>query len=72
MKKDGAMEGGDRKILIALDGHRAGKNLREIAEDVFGAERVAAEWSANSGVRLRTKRLVQKAQAHAERSQRDT
>ena len=72
MKKGGAMEDGDREVLIALDGHRAGKSLREIAEDVFGAERVAAERSANSGVRLRTKRLVHKAQAHAERSQRDT
>ena len=59
MKKDGAMDDGDREVLIALGGHRAGKSMREIAEDMFGAERVAAEWSANSGVRLRTKRLVQ-------------
>ena len=72
MKKGGAMKEGDREVLIALDGHRAGKSLREISEDLFGAERVAAEWSADSGVRLRTRRLVQKAQAHAERSQRDT
>ena len=50
MKKGGAMEDRDREVLIALDGHRAGKSLCEIAEDLFGAERVAAEWSADSGV----------------------
>ena len=72
MKKDGAMGDGDREVLIALEGHRAGKSTREIAEDVFGAERVAAEWSADSGVRLRTRRVVRKARAHVERGQRDT
>ena len=72
MKKDGAMDDGDREVLIALDGQRAGKSMREIAEELFGAERVAAEWSADGGVRLRTRRLVQKARVYAERSQRDT
>ena len=61
MRKDGTMKDGDREVLIALDGQRAGKSMREIAEDVFGAERVAAEWYADGGVRLRTRRVIQKA-----------
>ena len=64
------MKDGDREVLIALDGQRAGKSMREIAEDVFGAERVAAEWSADGGVRLQTRRLVQKARAHANADRR--
>ena len=70
MKKDGAMKDGDREVLIALDKHRAGKSMRGIAEDVLGAERAAAEWYADGGVRLRTRRVLQKARANAERGQR--
>ena len=72
MRKDGAMKDGDREVLIALAGQRAGKSMREIAEDVFGAERVAAEWQEDGGMRSRTRRLVQKARAHAEGGQGDT
>ena len=70
MKKDGAMKDGDREVLIALDKHRAGKSMRGIAEDVLGVERAAAEWYADGGVRLRTRRVLQKARANAERGQR--
>ena len=70
LKKDGAMKDGDREVLIALDKHRAGKSMRGIAEDVLGAERAAAEWYADGGVRLRTRRVLQKARANAERGQR--
>ena len=35
---------GDRELLIALDGDRAGKEAREIAEAIWGVERVAEEW----------------------------
>ena len=30
LKKGGAMKDGDREVLIALDGHRAGKSMREM------------------------------------------
>ena len=33
---------GDRGLLIALDGHVAGKSMRAITEALYGAERVAA------------------------------
>ena len=48
----------------------AGKSMRGIAEDVLGAERTAAEWYADGGVRLRTRRVLQKAWANGERGQR--
>ena len=67
MTQGGAKDDGDREVLIALEGHRAGKSLREIAEDLYGAEVVAAQWDADSWVRLRTRRLLRKAWAHAER-----
>ena len=67
LKKDEAMKDGGREVLIALDGHRAGKSMRGIAEDVFGAERAAAELYADGGVRLRTRRVLQKERANAER-----
>ena len=53
-------------------GHRAGNSTREVAEDVLGAKGVAVEWDVESGIRLRTQRVLQKARAHAERSHRDT
>ena len=50
---------------FALDRHIAVKGMREIAEDLYGAERVAAEWGPDSGLRARTRRLIGKAQGHA-------
>ena len=67
MKNGGTTGDGDRDVLIALEGHRAGKSLREIAEDLFGAEVVAADWGPDSGVRARTRRLLHKARVYAER-----
>ena len=71
LKRDGAMKDGDREALIELDGYRAGKSMRGVAEDVLGAERASAEWYADSGVRLRTRRVLEKARVNAERGQRD-
>ena len=58
---------GERDVLIALEGHAAGRSMREIAEDLCGAERVSAEWSSESVLCARTQRLLQRARARAER-----
>ena len=65
--RDKATGDGDRELLTAHDGHIAGKSMREIAVDLYGAERVAAEWTPDGGLRAQTRRLVHKARAHAER-----
>lgn len=48
---------------VALAGLRAGKSLREIAIDLYGADRVAADWHADSWTRARVQRLVDRARA---------
>ena len=58
---------GGRELLIARDGYSAGKSIREIAQDLFGAEVVVADWDPDSGVRARTRRLLHKARVYAER-----
>ena len=57
----------DWELRIALDGHAAGRSVREIAEDLYGSESVASDWGADSVLRAQTRRLVRKAQAHAKR-----
>ena len=39
-------------------GSQAGKSQREIAIDLFGAARVEAEWSIDSQMRAKVRRLV--------------
>ena len=68
MTRNEATQDGDRELRIALDGHVAGKSTREIAVDLYGAERVAAEWNPEGALRAHTRRLVRKALAHAERA----
>lgn len=63
MAREEVMADGDRELLIALEGHAAGKSLREIAEELHGAEVVAAEWSSDSVLRARMKRLLWKARS---------
>ena len=55
----------DREMVIALDGHLTGKCMREIADDLYGAERVAAEWTSESVLCARARRLLRKARAEA-------
>ncbi len=43
---------------VALAGVRSGKSMREIAVDLYGAERVAADWHADSRMRAKVRRLV--------------
>ena len=46
--------------LQALDATLAGATLREVAEALFGAAVVAADWHADSALRARVRRLVQR------------
>ena len=59
---------GDRELLMALDGNVAGKSMREIAADLYGAEMVAAEWTPDGVLRAQTRRLLRKVRDHAERT----
>lgn len=46
--------------LQALDANQAGASLREIAEGLFGSAEVASDWHADSALRARVRRLVQR------------
>jgi hypothetical protein len=47
--------------LQALDATLAGASLREVAEGLFGADAVAADWHKDSALRARVRRLVRAA-----------
>ena len=46
---------------MALDGRLAGKSLRQIAVDLYGAARVAEEWRSDSSMRGRVRWRVKQA-----------
>lgn len=46
--------------LQALDANQAGASLREIAEGLFSSTGVASDWHADSALRARVRRLVQR------------
>ena len=46
-----------------LAGSRGGKSLREIAIDIYGREQVDADWHADSWMRAKLRRLLQRAEA---------
>lgn len=46
--------------LQALDANQAGASLREIAEGLFGSDEVVSGWQADSALRARVRRLVQR------------
>lgn len=48
---------------VAAAGLWAGKGLREIAVDLFGAARVDAEWIPDGWMRAKVRRLVQRARS---------
>ena len=48
---------------VALAGIRSGKSMREIAVDLYGADRVAAGWHADSRMRAKVRRLISRARA---------
>lgn len=49
--------------LQALDATLAGAFLREVAEGLFGADAVAADWHKDSALRARVRRLVRRGEA---------
>jgi hypothetical protein len=46
--------------LQALDANQAGASLREIAEGLFGSTETASDWHADSALRARVRRLLQR------------
>jgi len=60
--EDGAGEPAALLAVVAA-GLRAGKPLREIAVDLYGREQVDADWHADSRMRSKLRRLVQRARA---------
>ena len=48
---------------VALAGVRSGKSMREIAVDLYGADRVAAGWHGDGRMRAKVRRLVHCARA---------
>ncbi|MDE0408898.1 MAG: DUF2285 domain-containing protein [Alphaproteobacteria bacterium] len=51
----------DGELLKALDARLAGRSLRSIAVDLYGAARVAVEWSADGSMRGRVRWRVKQA-----------
>ncbi|HBP0505265.1 TPA: DUF2285 domain-containing protein [Pseudomonas aeruginosa] len=49
--------------LQALDATLAGASLREVAEGLFGADAVAADWHKDSALRARVRRLIRRGEA---------
>ncbi|EIV2911319.1 MULTISPECIES: DUF2285 domain-containing protein [Serratia] len=49
--------------LQALDATQAGASLREVADGLFGADAVAADWHKDSALRARVRRLVRRGDA---------
>ena len=51
---------------VVLAGRRDGKSLREIAIDLYGAERGAAGWDCDGWMRTKVRRLVGRAGAESD------
>ena len=67
LTREEATAEGTRELSIVLDGYDAGKSMREIAVDLYGAEKVTAEWTSDSVLRTRMRRLLRKARANSKR-----
>ena len=59
------------RLMTVLDGLRAGKKPRGIAEDIWETEDVANVWASDSWMRSQVRRWVKKAQALAAGGWRD-
>ena len=57
--------------MKVLDGLGAEKTPREIAEDIYGVEEVAAKWHSDGWMRSQLRRWIPKAQALADGGWRD-
>ena len=56
--------GDDAAVLAGL---RAGKPMREIAVELYGADLVAAEWDCDGAMRARMRRLARRARAASDK-----
>ena len=60
---DAAPESEDtRELRMVLGLTRAGRSVREIATALYGADAVAAEWTADGAMRSRTRQRIRRAQ----------
>ena len=57
---------------VALVGLRSGKSMREIAVDLYGADRVAAGWHGGGRMRAKVRRLVHRARAASDEGRDNT
>ena len=55
-----AEDSGAATMAVAQAGRRAGKGLRAIAIDLFGAARVDAEWTPDGPMRAAVRRLARR------------
>ena len=53
----------DEELLKALDALNAGKKPPQVAADLFGADEVEANWYNDGGLRAKTRRRIDKANA---------
>ena len=67
MTREDSAAGGDGELGMALDGDTAGWSMREIAADLYGSVRVASDWGLDSVMCARTRRLIRRSQAQADR-----
>lgn len=59
------------RLMAVLDGLRAGKKPRGIAEDIWGEKDVASIWASDCWMRSQVRRWIPKARALAEGGWRD-
>ena len=52
---------GDRELLIALDGDKAKKEARQIAEEIWGVDEVAPDWYPDCPLRSKVRRRIKRA-----------
>ncbi len=59
----GHVRAGAAVRAVALAGIRSGKSMRGIAVDLYGADRLAADWHGDSKMRVKVWRLANRARA---------
>ena len=52
---------GDRELLIALDGDKAEKEARQIAEEIWGKDEVDPDWYPDCPLRSKVRRRIKRA-----------
>ena len=57
--------------MKVVDGLRANKTQRQIAEDIYGPDAVASEWHSDGWMRSQVRRWIPKARAMVDGGWRD-